>query len=88
MCPRSTRFGSPAWKLSEDEAVVQPLGNLGKDGRAAVRQQMHDLAVFLAHAGHDLPGGVELAELPADIALDGVELGELFFGSKGTGRER
>ena len=84
MCPRSTRLGSPAWKLSDD-AAVEPLGDLGEDRRAAVRQQVDDLAVLLAHARHDLAGGVELAELAADVALDGVELGELCFGVEGQG---
>src|SRR5262249_43056021 len=38
------------------------------------------LAVLLAHARHDLAGGVELAQLPADVTLDLVQLVQLLLG--------
>ena len=55
-------------------AAVQPLGNLAEGARAAVAEHAHHLAVLLAHAGHDLAGAVVLAQLAAQVALDGVEL--------------
>ena len=65
--------------------AVKPLRDFGEDRRAAVRQHVDDFAVLLAHAGHDLPGRVELAQLPANIPLDDVQLVELLFWIEGEG---
>ena len=66
-------------------AAVKPLGDLGKGPAATVGQQVHDFAILLAHARHDLPGTVKLAELAADVAFDEMELVKFLFRIK---RER
>src|SRR5262249_37725163 len=54
-------------------AAIKPLGNLAECPCAAVLEHPYDFAVLLAHASHNLPGGVELAELPPQVALESVE---------------
>ena len=64
-------------------AAVETFGNFGESARAARRQHAHHFTIFVAHARHDLPRRVELAELPAHVALDGVELVTFLLGVEG-----
>ncbi len=54
-------------------SAVQLLGNQAEILGAARFEHAHHHPVFLAHAPHDLPDRVELAELAGDVALDVLE---------------
>ncbi|MCY1426017.1 hypothetical protein D9M71_418250 [compost metagenome] len=53
--------------------AVEFLGDQPEVLGAARFEHADDHAVFLAHAPHDLPDRVELAELAGDVALDVLE---------------
>jgi hypothetical protein len=54
--------------------AVQFLGDQAEVLGAAGFEHAHHHAVLAAHAAHDLPDRVELAELAGDVALDVLEL--------------
>ncbi len=53
--------------------AVELLGDHSEVRRTTRLEHADDHAVFLAHAPHDLPDRVELAELTGDVALDVLE---------------
>ncbi len=55
--------------------AVQLLGDQAEVLGTARFKHAHHHAVFAAHALHDLPDRVELAQLANDVALDALELG-------------
>ncbi len=64
-------------------AAVEALGDGAELRRAAVDQQVDDLAVLLAHAHEDLPGGVAAPQAPPHVALQIQELQALPVGIEG-----
>ena len=55
-------------------SAVKLLGNQAEIGGAACFEHADHHPVFLAHAPHDLPDRVELAQLTGDVAFDVLEL--------------
>jgi hypothetical protein len=68
--------------------AVQLLGDQAEVLGAARFEHAHHHAVLAAHAPHDLPDRVELAELAGDVALDVLELGFTALESNDSGRFR
>ena len=65
-------------------AAVKPLGNLAEGAACRADVSMRTTSRYSWHMRDMIwPAGVELAQLAADVALEGVELVQLFFRVEG-----